>query len=201
MWYETHSAAYNIKTTPQSDVASRLTPQSFDMRTPVTTLGIALLALAGAAVCECPRSYLTAAAGLYIASQTAGQPSTAFANTSYVQNNKTMAMAAGILKTALKIDHNKTTVDTTACAAYVEVISTSPDPGHVIAAQIRTDQFGTPTLLDLIVTSKGDWQFNATKSLSIVTAENWAEIPAANRTTRAILKSVRSFLVWFHETG
>ncbi|KAF2251481.1 hypothetical protein BU26DRAFT_423500 [Trematosphaeria pertusa] len=159
------------------------------MHTASLTFGVLFLTLASGAHSECTRASLNAAAQIYLVSLSSGEISSAFDNTKYVQNNKTMHLSSGILSEPLNVTHSKITADAVGCGAYIEVISTSPHPGHVIGTQIHTDSNGTPTLIDSIVTSEGDWLFNATKSLEIVTGEKWDAIPAGNRTSRAALKA------------
>ncbi|KAF2004214.1 hypothetical protein P154DRAFT_587822 [Amniculicola lignicola CBS 123094] len=153
-----------------------------------------------AAAEPCTKEFLTSTANTYINSQRLGNtsslPSIQASNFIYEENNvvKAIGSSSSLLTTALQIAHNRTIIDTTACATYTEIISTSPSPGHVVATQIRfSDNDGTlrPTLVDSIVTTQGDWLFNATKSLAIVQAEDWSPIPS---TRSALLTAIDAYL-------
>src|ERR1700712_850726 len=89
--------------------------------------GIALM-LAAQVSADCTRAGLLAAANSYITAQTAGSLTglnLTTTNFTYQENNKAADIKKGLLNTALKIDLNRPTADTTACASYTMFISTS----------------------------------------------------------------------------
>jgi hypothetical protein len=164
----------------------------------------------------CPRQTLQIIANAYLSSQLSGSPSPTFtfSNTSYIQNNTPLSITSNtsILTTPFPIDHAKTTIDTEACATYIELISvsTEPTPGHgysyVIGTQIHFDnELNAPTLIDSIVTTQGDWLFNATKSLEIVRGEDWSALPEpeyGGRVNRERLKgAVDAYLDFWGSAG
>ncbi|KAK1773756.1 hypothetical protein QBC45DRAFT_446654 [Copromyces sp. CBS 386.78] len=92
---------------------------------------------AAAAATTCDRDFLKAQAALYVAAQKAETPSLLLANSSaasmsitYTQNFKTATITTGILSTPLRIDHNRSTYDTTQCATYTELVTTEPNKQH-----------------------------------------------------------------------
>ncbi|KAK0717425.1 hypothetical protein B0T26DRAFT_646043 [Lasiosphaeria miniovina] len=153
-------------------------------------LSRAALAAPTSAAATCDRDFLKAQTDAYIAAQTAGKADGLKASSSvtYTQNFKAATLATGILATALKIDHNRSTYDTTQCATFTELIITSSGSSHVIGTQMRfTD--GALSKIETLVTSTGDWLFNPAGTLKYASAEAWTEIPAAKQDTRAVLQA------------
>ena len=77
-----------------------------------------------AAAAACDRATLVAVADSYVAAQAAGQLETlkgVDSNTIYTQNFKTATLASSLLSQSFKIDHNRSTYDTTQCATYTEL--------------------------------------------------------------------------------
>jgi hypothetical protein len=48
---------------------------------------------------------------------------------------------------------------------------------------------GKATLIESVVTDEGDWLFNATGTLNLITPESWTPIPKAQQDTRAVIKA------------
>ncbi|KAL1874349.1 hypothetical protein VTK73DRAFT_481 [Phialemonium thermophilum] len=165
----------------------------FRLSLSVCTLAVCLLK-AGAApvVSGCERDVLLAAASKYIAAQAAGNLDTLHdvlaSNFTYKENNEITPIEKGVLSKALKIDHNRTTADTAACASFTELISASGP--YTLATQIRHDpETLAITLIDSIAATKGAWLFDAAKTLQYVTQEDWSPIPADRRDSRNLLRS------------
>ncbi|KAL1893918.1 hypothetical protein Sste5346_006058 [Sporothrix stenoceras] len=162
-----------------------------------TALGLALAALAGQALADCSRDTLLAAADAYMAAQITGSVSgSAFQKlldpaVTYRQNNKAADLATGLLSKPLKLDHNRTTLDTTQCASYTELVSTAGP--YVIGTQLRhasaTDAASLITSVDIIVATTGDWAFNAAKTLQYITPEDWGTLAESDRSPRALLQA------------
>ncbi|KIH91130.1 hypothetical protein SPBR_01986 [Sporothrix brasiliensis 5110] len=160
-------------------------------------LGLTLAALAGQAVADCSRDTLQAAADAYLAAQEAGAiAGSAFQKlldpaVTYRQNNKASSASAGIWSKALKLDHNRTTLDTTQCASYTELVSTAGP--YVVGVQLRhasaSDAASPINAVDAIVATTGDWAFNAAKTLSYIATEDWGTLAAADRSPRAVLQA------------
>lgn len=76
------------------------------------------------AAAACDRATLIAVSDSYVAAQAAGQLDTlkgVDGSTVYTQNFKTATLASGLLSQSFKIDHNRSTHDTTQCATYTEL--------------------------------------------------------------------------------
>jgi hypothetical protein len=158
---------------------------------PVLTC-LAILFLISPVTADCTRDVLVAAADLYVAAQgngTLGDLSKILSSDyKYQENNKAATVATGVLGSALKISHRKTTADTVACASYTELISTSPKP-YVIGTQLRHTADGTTvTLIDTIAATTGSLSFNAVKTLSYIEAEAWSTIDPSKYDSRALLQ-------------
>lgn len=162
------------------------------MRATLTALALAAtsLTLTSAA---CTREGLLAAADSYIAAQTSGKTSDlklAASNFTYKENNKVADFAKGLINTPLKIDLNRSTADTVACASYTMWISTTGSKPYVVSTQIRHngDDTSTITLIDSIVASTGALFFNAKETLGYIQKENWTTIEEGKRPSRELLK-------------
>jgi hypothetical protein len=160
------------------------------------TLGAAL-ALIAPVLSACDRATLRAAADSLVAAQAAGDPSKLAAlspSATYTENFKSAQIASGILKAPLKIDHNRTTVDTTQCATYTEIIVSDTSHPYVLGSQMRFSEDGTQIVkVETLVTDQGDWFFNAANTLKYVKQEDaegkWGTIPEAERDTRAVIQA------------
>ena len=134
--------------------------------------------LATRASSECTRSSLTALTDSLLAAQTAGHPTSLSLSPSalYTENRKPVPITSGILSKPLKVDHFRAQHDTTACAAFTELIVLNATAPYVIATQIRVDNSSKVSHIDTIWTTKGDWLFNVTGTYHWATQESWASI-------------------------
>jgi hypothetical protein len=153
----------------------------------------ALLAMTTSAV-DCTREGLLAAADSYLAAQIAGKPGTlklAPTNFTYLQNNKISDITKALLSKPFKIDLNRSTADTVACASYTMWISTSPKP-YVVSTQIRhaNNDTSTISMIDTVSATTGDLFFDAAKTLSYIRNETWAALPPSSQPSRSLLKAV-----------
>ena len=151
-----------------------------------------LLALATA---ECTREGLLAAANTYIAAQTSGEQTglaLSASNFTYQENNKVVDIKRGVLSQALKIDLNRSTADTVACASYTMLISSTGSKPYVLSTQIRhaDNDTGVITLIDTIAATTGSLFFNAAQTLTYIKAENWSTVPLATRSNRTELRRI-----------
>jgi hypothetical protein len=141
---------------------------------------------------ECTRPMLQQAADSYVAAQAAGHYSNIIwlsPNLTYTENNKTTDITTSILSQALTIAHNRSTLDTTQCATYTELIIVDPKDPSVIGTQIRFTGSNI-TKIESIVTHKGDWAFNATSTLMYASQENdWSTIPVEKRDNRTTIQA------------
>ncbi|KAE8443227.1 hypothetical protein EG329_002095 [Mollisiaceae sp. DMI_Dod_QoI] len=141
----------------------------------------------------CTRDTLIAAADLLVAAQTAGSlrdlQALLTSDYKYQENNKASDVKTGVLGTALKIAHRKTTADTVACASYTELVATTPKP-YVIGTQLRHTADGANiTLIDTIAATTGALSFNAAKTLGYIEKEAWTTIDAAKRDSRTVIQA------------
>ncbi|KAI1657717.1 hypothetical protein F4813DRAFT_389453 [Daldinia decipiens] len=144
---------------------------------------------------ECTREGLLAAANSYIAAQTSGSIDglkLSAANFTYLQNNKASDIKTGVLSQPLKIDLNRSTADTVACASYTMLISTTGSKPYVISTQIRHQDNDTSSiaLIDTIAATTGALFFNAQKTLGYIQQENWGTLEEGQRVSREELKRV-----------
>lgn len=139
--------------------------------------------LASRASAACTRATLQATVDAYLEAQAAGQLSKLplAANVSYLENDVTMDVAAGVLSKAMTIDTNITILDTTECAAFAEIVAaTNPHP-YVIHTRMLLDEASKIKTLQSVVADTGDWIFNATATLQWTLKElaTWKTVPKA----------------------
>ena len=161
------------------------------MRASILAVCASLSATALAApFANCTRELLKSVADSYVAAQTSGTPSFTYLSptVAYNENDKAISITTGILSQALKLDHVRSTYDTTVCAAYTELIITDAKHPYVIGTQMRLTD-GSVTKIETLVTDEGDWLFNAKGTLQYASQESWAEIPVAQRNTREVIKA------------
>ncbi|KAK5655685.1 hypothetical protein OQA88_5618 [Cercophora sp. LCS_1] len=154
-------------------------------------LSLLLAAPLGTLAADCTREFLKSAADSLLAAQAAGDPSLlkpVGSTLEYNENLKPATFASGILKTALKVDHSRHSLDTTQCATYTELISATGPKPYVNGYQLWFTN-GSLTRFDGIISSTGDWLFNVTGTLHWASREAWTEIPADKRDTREAIKA------------
>ncbi|KAJ9161039.1 hypothetical protein NKR19_g2649 [Coniochaeta hoffmannii] len=140
---------------------------------------------------SCTRDLLKAGTDSLIAAQQAGNPSIlgpVSANLVYNENQSPKALTAGILSQSLQIDHNRSSLDTTQCATYTELIAAHATKPYVIGVQMYWTN-NTISKIATLTTSTGDWAFNATGTLYWASKEEWSTIPEAQRDTRAAIQA------------
>ncbi|KAI1375401.1 hypothetical protein F4677DRAFT_460841 [Hypoxylon crocopeplum] len=144
---------------------------------------------------ECTREGLLAAANSYIVAQTSGSTdglTLAATNFTYQENNKPSDIKTGVLSQPMKIDLNRSTADTTACASYTMLISASGSKPYVISTQIRHegDDTSSIAMIDTIAATTGALFFNAQQTLGYIQKENWGTLEEGQRVSRDELKRV-----------
>ncbi|KAI1463155.1 uncharacterized protein F4812DRAFT_447823 [Daldinia caldariorum] len=161
------------------------------------TAALSILAITTTVVvsAECTREGLLAAANSYIAAQTSGSIDglkLSATNFTYQLNNKVADIKTGVLSQPLKIDLNRSTADTVACASYTMLISASGSKPYVISTQIRhpDNDTGTISLIDTVAATTGALFFNAPKTLGYIQKENWGTLEEGQRVDRQELKRV-----------
>ena len=148
----------------------------------------------------CSTTELQTAADRYLEGQAKGDP-TPIPFGTWVTYNEQMdlgTLSTGLISKPLKIDFHRTLMDPLSCQVYLEVIVTDPSHPYVLGVTLasRGGQVGT---IDMVATDKGDWLFNAQRTLDYSKAEDWGEIPEAQRDTRAtIMAAANAYLDLFN---
>ncbi|KAI1841496.1 hypothetical protein JX265_009937 [Neoarthrinium moseri] len=155
------------------------------------SFGASVLGAPTSHAAACDIASLKAATDSYISAQTAGDSTKLAALSSsptYTENFKTADLTKGILSQSLKIDHNHSLHDTTACATYTELIITDSKHPSVTGTQMYfTD--GKISKIETIVTDKGDWLFDVAGTLKWASQEHWDEIPVEKRDSRQAIQA------------
>lgn len=150
----------------------------------------ALLAPASYGQVSCTRAGLKAATDLYIAAQTKGDTAgLPLANgLGYVENMKPIAIAEGVIKKPMKIDHTMSLLDTATCQTFTEVIVTDKAAPYVLGTRMRINH-SLIAEIETVWTTTGYWLFNAELYLKHANEENWGPIAANKRDSRSTLVS------------
>lgn len=156
-----------------------------------TAFAAALLVPAlGYSQVSCTREGLQAAADLYLAAQakgdTGGLPLAK--GLAYIENFKMIDINDGLIRKAMKIDHQRSILDTSTCQTFTEVIVTDKAAPYVIGTRLRVNH-GLIAEIEMLWTTTGYWLFNADNYLKYSSTEEWGVIPAAKRDTRDTLVS------------
>lgn len=109
-------------------------------------------------------------------------------NVSYLENDATTDIKTGVLSQPITIDFNRSLYDTTQCATFTELsAATNKKPYVIHTRMLFTDD--KITNIQSVVTTTGDWAFNATGQLYWNKQEVWDIIPEAKRDSRAVIKA------------
>jgi hypothetical protein len=154
----------------------------------VAVTGVLFIPAASQAQVSCTREGLQRAADLYIAAQSQGDTSglPLAAGLGYAENHAPAALEAGVIKTAMKIDHHRSLIDTSTCQTFTEVIVTNKEKPYVLGTRMRVNRDKIAEI-EILWTTTGYWLFNADAYLKWSSSEKWDVIPAAQRDTRATL--------------
>jgi len=150
--------------------------------------GATLTPTAGFAQISCSRDGLQRAVDLYIAAQTTGDTSALplAPGLGYVENHAPVALASGLIKTAMKIDHHRSLLDPSTCQTFTEVIVTNKEKPYVLGTRLRVNRDKIAEV-EILWTTTGYWLFNADNYLKWSSSEKWDVIPANQRDSRATL--------------
>jgi hypothetical protein len=152
-------------------------------------LAVAVLApTAGFAQISCSREGLQRAVDLYIAAQTKGDTSglPLAMGLGYMENAAPANITNGLIKTAMKIDHQRSLLDTSTCQTFTEVIVTDKEHPYVLGTRLRVNHDKIAEI-EILWTTTGYWLFNADTYLQYSSTEKWDTIPANRRDTRDTL--------------
>ena len=156
--------------------------------TALVLTGSLCLPVASNAQVSCSREGLQRAADLYVAAQSTGDTSglPLAAGLGYAENHAPAALDTGVIKTAMKIDHQRSLIDASTCQTFTEVIVTNKEKPYVLGTRMRVNRDKIAEI-EILWTTTGYWLFNADAYLKWSSSEKWDVIPANRRDTRATL--------------
>lgn len=136
----------------------------------------------------CTRPDLQSAVDAYLSAQRSGKAASLplASPAKYTENTVETPFNKGILNSALKIDFNRSLLDTTICETFTEVIVTDKTHPYVLGVRLKVANKKIAEV-ETLVTDADDWLFNADNYLKYSPAENWGAIPAALRDSRQTL--------------
>src|SRR5499427_1505690 len=154
----------------------------------IVLTGAVVAPTSGFAQISCSRDGLQRAVDLYIAAQTKGDTSglPLPMGLGYFENHVAADINTGLIKTAMKIDHQRSLLDTSTCQTFTEVIVTDKEKPYVLGSRLRVNRDKIAEI-EILWTTTGYWLFNADAYLKWSSSEKWDVIPAAQRDTRATL--------------
>ena len=137
---------------------------------------------------SCVRGGLQRAVNLYIEAQTKGDTSglPLAAGLGYVENMVPTAIAEGLIKTPLKIDHHRSLLDESTCQTFTEVIVTDAAKPYILGTRLRVNHDKIAEI-EILWTTTGYWLFNADNYLKYSSTEDWSPIPPEERDSRDTL--------------
>jgi hypothetical protein len=154
-------------------------------------LVLAGLAFATNAQAACSRAMLQKLDNAYVKAQAGGKASLLplAKGASYSENDRVMDIAKGVLAGPLKVDFTRGLYDTTQCIAFTELVAATDPHPYVILTRMQATSTGKISGIESVVTDAGDWVFDAGKYLAVTRTQNWSEIPANKRDTRAVIQA------------
>lgn len=147
-----------------------------------------LVPASGFAQVSCTREGLQRAVDLYIDAQTKGDTSGLPLATGlgYVENIAPADIKTGLITTAMKVEHQRSLLDTATCQTFTEVIVANKEKPYVLGTRLRVNHDRIAEI-EIIWTTTGYWLFNADTYLNYATTEKWDVIPASQRDSRTTL--------------
>jgi len=154
----------------------------------IVLTGALLAPTAGFAQISCSREGLQRAVDLYIAAQTKGDTAglPLAAGLGYMENVAPFDINKGLIKTPMKIDHQRSLLDTSTCQTYTEAIVTNKEKPYVFGTRLRINHDKIAEI-EIIWTTTGYWGFGADDYMKYSSTEKWDAIPANKRDTRDTL--------------
>ena len=137
---------------------------------------------------SCTRGGLQQAVDLYIAAQTKGDLSglPLAKGVGYWENVAPADIQTGFITKALKIDHQRSFLDTATCQTFTESIVTDKAAPYVFGTRLRVNHDKIAEI-EILWTTTGYWLFNADAYLKYSSTEKWEPIPAEKRDSRDTL--------------
>jgi hypothetical protein len=152
--------------------------------------GVLLAPAASYAQVSCTREGLKAAADLYIAAQTKGDTAglPLAKGLGYIENFKPTNIDEGLIRKPMKIDHQRSLLDTSTCQTFTEVIVSDKAAPYALGTRLRVNH-ALIAEIEMMWTTTGYWGFGADEYLKYSSTEEWGVISAAKRDTRATLEA------------
>jgi hypothetical protein len=155
----------------------------------------------GHAEVSCGRAGLQQAVDLYTAAQSKGDLSglPLAKGVGYWENVVPADIQKGFLTKPLKIDHQRSFLDTDTCQTITESIVTDKTAPYVFSTRLRVNH-DRIVEVEVLWTTTAYWLFNADAYLKYSSTENWDPIPAEKRTSRgALVAAANAYLDAFLE--
>jgi hypothetical protein len=155
------------------------------------SIAAAGLSFASTAQAQCSRAVLEKLSDAYVKAQSDGKAALLplAKGASYSENNQPMDVGKGILASPLKVDFTRSFHDPTQCATFTELVAaTNPHP-YVIHTRMEATEDGKVSKMESVVSDAGDWMFGAAEHLAVTRTQDWGEIPANKRDTRAVIQA------------
>jgi hypothetical protein len=155
-------------------------------------LGLALSALLAPALSHaqvsCTRAGLQQAADLYLAAQAKGDISDLplAKGVGYWENLAPADIHKGFITKPLKIDHQRSFLDTATCQTFTEVIVTDKAAPYVLGTRLRVNHDKIAEV-EILWTTTGYWLFDADAYLKHSSEEDWGPVPRGKRESRGML--------------
>ncbi len=154
----------------------------------IVLTGALFVPAAGYAQISCSREGLQRAVDLYIAAQTKGDTSgmPLAMGLGYMENAAPASINNGLIKTPMKIDHQRSLLDTATCQTFTEVIVTDKEHPYVLGARLRVNHDKIAEV-EIIWTTTGYWGFGADAYKQYSSTEKWDTVAPDKRDTRDTL--------------
>jgi hypothetical protein len=154
----------------------------------IVLTGVLFTPTAGFAQISCSRDGLQHAVDLYLAAQTKGETSglPLAAGLGYFENHAPADINNGLMTIGMKVDHQRSLLDTSTCQTFTEVVVTNKEKPYVLGTRLRVNRDKIAEI-EILWTTTGYWLFNADNYLKYSATEKWDVIPANQRDTRSTL--------------
>jgi hypothetical protein len=149
----------------------------------------------------CSRSGLQQAVDLYITAQTKGDLSALplAKGVGYWENVAPGDIQKGFLSKPMKIDHQRSFLDTDTCQTITESIVTDKTGPYVFSTRLRVNH-DKIVEVEVLWTTTAYWLFNADAYLKYSSTENWDPLPPEKRSSRgALVAAANAYLDAFLE--
>jgi hypothetical protein len=153
------------------------------------------LAVPSVVAASCNETLLREATDRYITAQSTGSlewlAPMLSPEATYLENGKapTGWTTNSTLATSMHIDRSHSIFDLVQCASFTALVATDPASPRVVGAQLWVSGANQVAKIDRIVTTPGDWLFNATGTLHYSLREPWGVIAEEERDSREVLKA------------